>query len=89
VPRVEYPYEFTILLRYDEMGAVIARYAVRLRVLGGVRRRWAVALQVYERAAASEMSHATTIGMTSCVGTSQAIHPGEWSWSSQSLASMP
>jgi hypothetical protein len=43
----------------------------------------------YERAAASEMSHATTIGMTSCAGTSQAIHPGEWSWSSQSLASMP
>ncbi len=49
MPRVEYPYEFTVSLRYDETGAVVARYVVRLLVFGGVRRRWAVALQVLRK----------------------------------------
>jgi hypothetical protein len=48
VPRIEYPAEYSVPLRYDEQG-LLARYVVRLLVVGGKTIRWAVALQVRRR----------------------------------------
>src|ERR1035441_10849319 len=48
VPRIEYPAECSAPLRYDEQG-LLARYVVRLVLVGGKPIRWAVALQVRRR----------------------------------------
>jgi hypothetical protein len=48
VPRIEYPAEHFVDLRSDEHG-LLARYVVRLLVVGGKLIRWAVALQVRRR----------------------------------------
>jgi hypothetical protein len=45
MPRIEYPEEYFVSLRWDEQG-LLARYVVRWLVVGGKLTRWAVAFQV-------------------------------------------
>jgi hypothetical protein len=48
VPRIEYPTEYSVPLRWDEQG-LLARYVVRSLIVGGKLTRWAVAFQVRRR----------------------------------------